>query len=79
MVKLRQIAHSRTGDKGDTSNISLIAYEADGLSTLMRSVTSGKSEGAFRRDRARGRRDALRAAATSARSTSCWIGARSAA
>ena len=25
-MKLRQIAHSRTGDKGDTSNISLIAY-----------------------------------------------------
>jgi hypothetical protein len=29
-MKLREIAHSRTGDKGDISNISVIAYnEAD--------------------------------------------------
>lgn len=28
-MKLRQIAHSRTGDKGDTSNISVIAYRPD--------------------------------------------------
>jgi hypothetical protein len=29
-MKLREIAHSRTGDKGDTSNISVIAFnEAD--------------------------------------------------
>ena len=28
MVKLREIAHSRTGDKGNTSNISVIAYDA---------------------------------------------------
>ena len=27
MVKLREIAHSRTGDKGNTSNISVIAYD----------------------------------------------------
>ena len=26
-MKLREIAHSRTGDKGDTSNISVIAYD----------------------------------------------------
>ena len=25
-MKLREIAHSRTGDKGDTSNISVIAH-----------------------------------------------------
>ena len=28
-MKLREIAHSRTGDKGDTSNISVIAYDAN--------------------------------------------------
>jgi hypothetical protein len=28
MRTLRELAHSRTGDKGDTSNISLIAYDA---------------------------------------------------
>ena len=27
-MKLREIAHSRTGDKGNTSNISVIAYDA---------------------------------------------------
>ena len=27
-VKLREIAHSRTGDKGNISNISLIVYDA---------------------------------------------------
>ena len=32
MVKLREIAHSRTGDKGNTSNISVIAYDAEALS-----------------------------------------------
>jgi len=26
-VKLRQIAHARAGDKGDTSNVSLIVYD----------------------------------------------------
>lgn len=26
-MKLREIAHSRTGDKGDISNISVIAYD----------------------------------------------------
>ena len=26
-MKLRQIAHSRAGDKGDTSNLSVIAYD----------------------------------------------------
>ena len=28
-IKLRELAHSRTGDKGDTSNISVIAYRAE--------------------------------------------------
>lgn len=28
-MKLRQIAHSRTGDKGDTSNISVIAFNPE--------------------------------------------------
>ena len=26
-MKLREIAHSRTGDKGNTSNISVIAFD----------------------------------------------------
>ena len=28
-TKLRELAHSRTGDKGDTSNISVIAFRAE--------------------------------------------------
>ncbi len=28
-MKLREIAHSRTGDKGNISNISVIAYDAN--------------------------------------------------
>ena len=30
-MKLWDIAHSRTGDKGNISNISLIAYDPKGL------------------------------------------------
>jgi len=36
---LRQIAHSRTGDKGDTSSISVIAYDAADYPLLVRHVT----------------------------------------
>ena len=36
---LREIAHSRTGDKGDTSSISVIAYDAGDYPLLVRHVT----------------------------------------
>lgn len=39
-MKLRDIAHSRTGDKGDTSNISVIAYNEKNYSFLERYVTA---------------------------------------
>jgi hypothetical protein len=38
-MKLRDLAHSRTGDKGDTSNISLIAYRAEDYSRLANLLT----------------------------------------
>ena len=38
-MKLRDIAHTRTGDKGDTSNISVIAYRADDFALLRQTVT----------------------------------------
>jgi hypothetical protein len=38
-VKLREIAHARAGDKGDTSNIGLFAYDANVYSLLVRYVT----------------------------------------
>ena len=40
MRTLRELAHSRTGDKGDTSNISLIAYDAADYPLLVRYVTA---------------------------------------
>ena len=38
-MKLRDIAHTRTGDKGDISNISVIAYRAEDFALLRRAVT----------------------------------------
>ena len=39
-MKLREIAHSRTGDKGNTSNISVIAYDEKHYPLLLSHVTS---------------------------------------
>ena len=39
-MKLREIAHSRTGDKGDTSNISVIAYRETHYPLLREQVTA---------------------------------------
>jgi hypothetical protein len=38
-MKLRELAHSRTGDKGNTSNISVIAYDPDDYERIRRHVT----------------------------------------
>ncbi|MDG3442776.1 AtuA-related protein [Nitrospirillum amazonense] len=39
-MKLRDLAHSRTGDKGNTSNISVIAYRAEDYARLEAAVTA---------------------------------------
>ena len=39
-MQLRAIAHSRTGDKGDTSNISVIAYDRADYGLIERHVTA---------------------------------------
>lgn len=39
-VKLRQLAHCRTGDKGDTANVAVIAYDPQDYPLLEREVTS---------------------------------------
>ena len=39
---LRSIAHGRTGDKGDTCNISVIAYDRRDYSTLARVLTAAR-------------------------------------
>lgn len=41
-MKLREIAHSRTGDKGNTSNISVIAYDPANYEFLKKHVTAEK-------------------------------------
>ena len=39
-VKLREIAHSRAGDKGDVSNLSLIPYRTEDYELLVSEVTA---------------------------------------
>ncbi len=46
-MKLREIAHSRTGDKGNTSNISVIAYRESDYSLLLERVTSERVKAHF--------------------------------
>lgn len=41
-MKLWEIAHSRTGDKGNISNISLIAYKPEDYEMLKEKVTTEK-------------------------------------
>lgn len=38
-MKLRELAHARSGDKGDVSNISVIAYDADGYERVRTVLT----------------------------------------
>jgi hypothetical protein len=46
-MKLRDIAHSRTGDKGNISNISLIAYDPAHYAFLAEQVTAEKVKAHF--------------------------------
>ena len=46
-MKLRELAHSRTGDKGNTSNISVIAFDAKHFPLLKQQVTAGRVKAHF--------------------------------
>ncbi|MEI2385220.1 hypothetical protein [Breoghania sp. JC706] len=46
-MKLFECAHSRTGDKGDISNISVIAYDPKDFEHLVRHVTAEKVRAHF--------------------------------
>jgi hypothetical protein len=46
-VKLREIAHSRTGDKGDISNISVIAFNREDYPLLVERVTAARVAALF--------------------------------
>lgn len=41
-MKLRELAHARTGDKGDTSNVALVAYRAEDYPALVAHVTAAR-------------------------------------
>ncbi len=46
-MKLRQLAHSRTGDKGNTSNVSVIAYDPKDYERLRAWVTAERVKAHF--------------------------------
>ena len=46
-MKLRELAHSRTGDKGNTSNISVIAFDAKDFPILREQVTAARVRAHF--------------------------------
>lgn len=46
-MKLREIAHSRTGDKGNISNISVIAYDPKNYQLLRQQVTAARVKAHF--------------------------------
>lgn len=47
-MKLREIAHARAGDKGDISNLSLIAYRAADYALLEQQVTPERVQAHFK-------------------------------
>ena len=48
LVQLRHLAHARSGDKGDTANIGLIAYLPELYPVLAREVTAARVARHFR-------------------------------
>ncbi len=46
-MKLKEIAHSRTGDKGNIVNLSLVAYRASDYPLLHEKVTAAKVKDHF--------------------------------
>ncbi len=46
-MKLREIAHARTGDKGNTCNISVIAFDERDYPELERQVTAARVKAHF--------------------------------
>ena len=41
-IQLRQIAHGRSGDKGDAANIGIIAYDDKGYNIISKYLTADK-------------------------------------
>ena len=47
-IHLREIAHSRAGDKGDTSNVSVIAYCKEDYALIREQVTADRVKAHFK-------------------------------
>jgi hypothetical protein len=47
-IQLARIAHARSGDKGDISNIGIIAYKPEHYSILVREVTADRVKAHFK-------------------------------
>src|SRR5437016_3584037 len=47
-IQLRTLAHARSGDKGDTANVGLIAFRDEIYPLLVREVTSGRVKDHFK-------------------------------
>jgi len=47
-IKLLRLAHARSGDKGDTANVGLIALRAEFYPVLVREVTASRVKEHFR-------------------------------
>jgi hypothetical protein len=47
-IKLLKLAHARSGDKGDTANVGLIALRAEFYPLLVREVTASRVKEHFR-------------------------------
>ncbi len=41
-IKLRDIAHGRSGDKGDAANVGIIAYDEKGYEIIKKHLTTDK-------------------------------------
>lgn len=48
ILPLHAVAHGRAGDKGDVSNVSVVAYRAEAWAHLLQQVTAGRVLDAFR-------------------------------
>ena len=42
-IKLRDIAHGRSGDKGDAANIGIVAYDDNGYEIIKKYLTAKKN------------------------------------
>jgi hypothetical protein len=51
LVPLHAVAHGRTGDKGDRSNISVIAYRPEAFPFIVEQLTEARVAAAFRHRR----------------------------